>query len=57
MTKGQSEVEDHKYKRLSLRGYGLVNRVEPSRFKLRNTAILQRVYICKGTEHRPGRKW
>jgi len=57
MTEGQSEVEDHRYKRLSLRGYGLGNCVEPSRFKLRNTAVLQRVYIHKGTEHRPGRKW
>jgi hypothetical protein len=46
----------YRYKRLGLRGYGLVNRVEPSRFKLKNTAVLQRVYIREGTEHRPGCK-
>jgi len=56
MIKGQSEVEDHKYKQLGLRGYGLVNRVEPSRFKLRNTAMVHRVYIGKELEHRPGCK-
>jgi len=56
MTDGQSEVNGHKYKRLGLRGYGLVNRVEPSRFKLENTTVVQRVYIRKETEHRPGCK-
>jgi len=56
MTEGQSEVKDHKYKRLGLGGYGLVNRVEPSRFKLRDTAMVHRVYIRRETEHRPGCK-
>jgi hypothetical protein len=54
MTKGQSEIRVHKYKRLSLKGYGLGNHVEPSRFKLANTTVVQRVYIRKETEHRPG---
>jgi len=56
MTKGQGKVKDHKYKRLSLRGYGLGNRVEPSRFKLENTTAVCRVYIGKGNKHRLGHK-
>jgi hypothetical protein len=41
---------------LGLRGYGLVNCVEPSRFKLGNTALVHKVYICREAEHRPGYK-
>jgi hypothetical protein len=42
---------------LGLRGYGLSNWEEPSRFKLENTTVVCRVYIGKGNEHRPGCKW
>jgi hypothetical protein len=41
---------------LGLRGYGLSNQEEPSRFKLENIAKVCRIYIGGGNEHRPGCK-
>jgi len=42
---------------LGLRGYGLGNQGEPSRFKLKNTTVVHRVYIGEENKHRPGCKW